>query len=277
MSTKTPAPEMPSTTMPDTDTDTFVDVRSLSKTFAGRGAAAGARVEVLRDINLSIGRHEMVSVIGPSGSGKTTLLRMIAGLERADSGTVSIAGAEVRKAGPDRAVVFQQAALLPWASALDNVALGLRMSGMSRSESRARALPMLELVGVADFAASLPGELSGGMQQRVSLARALVMEPSVLLLDEPFANLDEITRRRLQGELMSLWERAPRAGFFITHNVEEAILIADRVVIMSPRPGQVHEIFEVPLPRPRKLEHDRTPEFLAARDHIWQEIEKWPS
>jgi ABC-type nitrate/sulfonate/bicarbonate transport system ATPase subunit len=268
---------MPATNMPDTVTDAYVHVRNLSKTFAGRGAAAGARVEVLRDINLSIGRHEMVSVIGPSGSGKTTLLRMIARLDRPDSGTVVLDGAAVRSAGPDRAVVFQQAALLPWASALDNVALGLRMGGMSRSESRERALPMLELVGIGDFAASLPNELSGGMQQRVSLARALVMEPSVLLLDEPFANLDEITRRRLQGELMSLWERAPRAGFFITHNVEEAILIADRVVIMSPRPGQVHELFEVPLPRPRKLEHDRSPEFLAARDHIWQVIEKWPS
>ncbi len=259
------------------DTDAYLEVRNLSKTFAARGGAAGQRVEVLRDIDLTIGRHEMVSVIGPSGSGKTTLLRMIAGLEKPDVGVVSIEGSMVHSAGPDRAVVFQQAALLPWASAIDNVCLGLRMKGMGRARAHERAMPLLELVGIADFAASLPGELSGGMQQRVALARALVLEPSVLLLDEPFANLDEITRRRLQGELMSLWDRAPRAGFFITHNVEEAILVADRVAIMSPRPGQIHEIFDVPLPRPRTLEVESSPEFVAAREHIWAEIEKWPA
>jgi ABC-type nitrate/sulfonate/bicarbonate transport system ATPase subunit len=257
--------------------DRYVDVRALSKSFSGRGSAEGTRVEVLEDIRLSIGRHEMVSVVGPSGSGKTTLLRLMAGLERPDAGSVWIDGAEVKSPGPDRAVVFQQAALLPWASAIDNVCLGLRMRGMARNESRKRAMSALELVGVADFASSLPGELSGGMQQRVALARALVLDPSVMLLDEPFANLDEITRRRLQAELMGLWERAPRAGFFITHNVDEAILVADRVAIMSPRPGRVHELFDVPLPRPRTLDVERSPEFLAARAHVWEVIEKWPS
>jgi NitT/TauT family transport system ATP-binding protein len=253
----------------------YINVRSVSKSFARRGTTRDDRTKVLDGISVSVARDEFVSIIGPSGCGKTTLLRLLAGLERPDAGAVLVGGRDVDRPSPERALVFQQSALLPWASVADNVALGLRMKGMGKRESRQKALPLLESLGLGGFEDHLPRQLSGGMQQRVALARAFVLNPSVLLMDEPFASLDEITRRRLHAELMSLWERESRTGVFITHNVDEAILLADRVVIMSPRPGRVADIVPVRLPRPRRLEHDQLPEFADTRRHIWKQIEEW--
>lgn len=255
--------------------DNFVDVQAVSKSFTRKGASADSGVQALDDVSLRMGRNEFVSIIGPSGCGKTTLLRLIAGLDRPDSGTVVVDGKPVDRPSPDRAVVFQQPALLPWATVMDNVCLGLRMRGMGKEERTALGRSMLATVGLTDFENHIPRELSGGMQQRVALARAFVLDPSVLLMDEPFASLDEITRRRLHRELLGLWDRESRAGIFITHNVHEAIILADRVVIMSPRPGRVSEVFDVPLPRPRQLEQEQSPEFLESRDHIWRRIEEW--
>lgn len=229
----------------------------------------------LDDVSLTMARNEFVSVIGPSGCGKTTLLRLIAGLDQPDRGSITVDGSEVRKPSPDRAVVFQQPALLPWASVLDNVCIGLRMRGMSRDEREPLGMEVLGTVGLTGFEHHIPRELSGGMQQRVALARAFVLDPAVLLMDEPFASLDEITRRRLHRELLALWDAQGRTCLFITHNVTEAIMLADSVVVMSPRPGRVAEVFDVPFPRPRDLEQERTPEFLKAYEHIWRRIESW--
>lgn len=253
----------------------YIDVRLVSKSFARRGAARDDRMQALDSVSLSVAQDEFVSVIGPSGCGKTTLLRLLAGLERPDDGTVLIGGQEVDRPSPDRALVFQQPALLPWASVTDNVSLGLRMKGMSKRAGRQKALPLLESLGLGGFEDHLPRELSGGMQQRVALARAFVVDPAVLLMDEPFASLDEITRRRLHVELMNLWDRESRTGIFITHNVDEAILLADRVVVMSPQPGRVADVITVRLPRPRRLEHEQLPEFVDARRYIWERIEEW--
>ena len=201
-------------------------------------------------------------MIGPSGCGKTTLLRLIAGLEDATGGSILVNGEPVRGPSPDRAVVFQQPALLPWASVLDNVCFGLRVRGWSKSR-------------LTGFENHISKELSGGMQQRVAIGRALVLEPSILLMDEPFGSLDEIARRRLQRQLLGLWADQPRTCVFITHNVDEAIILADRVVVLSPRPGRLLEVVDVPVPRPRTLEQQQSPEFLEVRSHVWARIEEW--
>jgi NitT/TauT family transport system ATP-binding protein len=253
----------------------LVDVRSVSKTFKRKGASSDSALKALEDVTLGIDLGEFTSIIGPSGCGKTTLLRLIAGLDHPDTGEVFVAGQRVERPAPDRAVVFQQPALLPWATVMENVSLGLRVRGVGKEERTAQAGAILETVGLAGYENHIPRELSGGMQQRVALARVFVLNPSVLLMDEPFASLDEITRRRLHRQLLSLWDREPRTGVFITHNVEEAIILADSVMIMSPHPGRVSEIFEVPLPRPRRLEQEHLPEFLEAREYIWKRIEEW--
>jgi NitT/TauT family transport system ATP-binding protein len=255
----------------------FVDVRSVSKTFKRKGASSDSALKALEDVSLGIDRGEFTSIIGPSGCGKTTLLRLIAGLDRPDTGEILVGGRRVERPSPERAVVFQQPALLPWATVIENVSLGLRVRGVGKEERTAKAAAILETVGLAGYGNHIPRELSGGMQQRVALARVFVLSPSVLLMDEPFASLDEITRRRLHRQLLRLWDREPRTGVFITHNVEEAIILADHVVIMSPHPGRVSEIFEVPLPRPRRLEQEHSPEFLEAREYIWKRIEEWDS
>jgi ABC-type nitrate/sulfonate/bicarbonate transport system ATPase subunit len=254
-----------------TDAD-FLKVRNICKSFrSGRGD----RTVALDDVSLTIRKNEFISIIGPSGCGKTTLLRLIAGLDRPDSGEIVVGAKPVTKPAPDRAVVFQQPALLPWASVLDNVALGLRMRGVPKAERNSQAAVALAGVGLSGFERHIPRELSGGMQQRVALARASVLNPAVLLMDEPYASLDEITRRKLHRELLSLYSRDPRTCVFITHNVNEAVILADRVVVMSPRPGRVSEIVDVPLPRPRTLEHEQSPALLEARAHIWKRIEEW--
>ena len=238
------------------------------KTFPG--TAAGQDTTVLQDISLSVGDGEIVSVVGPSGCGKTTLLRIIDGLLEPDSGTIAVDGREVRGPGIDRAVVFQQPNLLPWRSALRNVELGLEFQRIRAPERTNRARRVLSLVGLDGFSSHLPHQLSGGMQQRIGLARALVMEPAILLMDEPFSALDAQTREELQGELLRLHESTSITVLFVTHDLDEAVYLSDRVFVLGRGPGRVLSVIDVPLPRPRGdvVETRADPSFLQARERV---------
>ncbi len=216
-----------------------------------RYIGAGASVVALDRVTLRVAPGSFVTVVGPTGCGKTTLLRVAAGLERPDSGAVRVAGQEVL--GPRREVglVFQQYALLPWRSVLDNVAFGLELAGVGRVERRAKAQELIRMVGLAGFERSRPHELSGGMQQRAAIARALATDPAVLLADEPFGALDERTRHRLQDELLAIWQQTGKTVVFVTHNVDEAVYLGDRVVVMADRPGRIIGEVTVRMGRPR--------------------------
>jgi NitT/TauT family transport system ATP-binding protein len=225
-----------------------IQIEGLSKIFVDKD---GNQVVALEDVDLTIGDNEFVTILGPSGCGKTTLLRCLAGLVDWDDGDITIDGTPVRGPGPERAMVFQSFALLPWATVLRNVTFGLELRGVDKAEREDTANELIQLVGLSGFEQSLPGTLSGGMQQRVGLARALAVSPSVLLMDEPFGALDEQTRRLLQEELLRIWEARRITVVFITHSIEEAVLLGDRVAVMTPRPGRIDEVTEVPLGRPR--------------------------
>jgi len=230
------------------------------------------RVQALHDISFDVRPGEFVSLVGPSGCGKTTLLRLINGLIAADEGEVSVVGTRPQP-GPDLAMVFQSARLLPWRTVAGNIEFALALRGLSRTEQRERALALLGAVGLRDFADAFPHQLSGGMQQRVGLARALSVEPKVLLMDEPFAALDAMTREVLRNELLQMWARRRMAIVFVTHDIDEAILLSQRVVLLRPRPGRVDEIVDVALPEPRWRTDPRTsPQFAALRDHLWTRI-----
>ena len=248
----------------------MIEIRGLSKSFAGRRRGRSG-VQALEDVNLTIEDNEFLTVLGPSGCGKTTLLRCIAGLVSWDEGEILIDGKQIRGPGPERAMVFQSIALMPWATILRNVTFGLELRGVSRSQAEPRARELIELVGLKGFETAMPFELSGGMQQRVGLARALAVEPQVLLMDEPFGALDEQTRRLLQEELLQIWENRRTTVVFITHSMEEAVLLGDRVVLMSARPGKIEEIVPVPMPRPRS-EHIDTVEGSADMHRITQQL-----
>ncbi|MGP3966945.1 ABC transporter ATP-binding protein [Streptomyces sp. 6N223] len=250
----------------------MIEIKGVTKTFTGR---EGNVIQALQGVDLTVADNEFLTILGPSGCGKTTLLRAIAGLVDADAGEITVDGEPVRRPGPDRAMVFQNFALLPWATVLDNVAFGLELRGESKAARRAKARELTELVGLAGFESQLPGELSGGMQQRVGLARALAVEPNVLLMDEPFGALDEQTRRILQEELLAIWERRRLTVVFITHSMEEAVLLGDRVVLMSPRPGRIAEIVPVDIPRPRASDVgglERSPAFTAITSRLWESL-----
>ncbi len=248
----------------------MIQIRQLTKVFHDR--SRGEAVVALDNLTLDVRDHEFLTVIGPSGCGKTTLLRILAGLETWDEGDVLLDGTPLKGAGPERAMVFQNFALLPWANVLDNVAFGLEMRGVTRDRRYTVAERLINLVGLGGFERRLPRELSGGMQQRVGLARALAVEPQILLMDEPFGALDEQTRRMLQEELLGVWEREPKTVMFITHSMAEAVLLGDRIVLMSPRPGRIVEIIDNPLPRPRPRDVDQLPEFGKLRAYLWQQL-----
>jgi NitT/TauT family transport system ATP-binding protein len=232
---------------------------------------SGEYLEAVRDVSLSVADGELVAVIGPSGCGKSTLVSAVAGLIPYSRGDLTIDGVPVRGPGTDRGVVFQRPALLPWRRVDDNVAYGLHLRGVPRAEARSRALSALELVELAQFADLYPYQLSGGMQQRVNLARALVSDPAILLLDEPFSALDAQTRELLQAELLRIWERTGKAGIFITHQIEEAVLLADRVVVLSAGPGSVvRATMEIDLGRPRDMSCRRNPRFAEYVEQIWK-------
>ncbi|MFT4268556.1 MAG: ABC transporter ATP-binding protein [Xenophilus sp.] len=226
-----------------------VSLRGVSQLYASAG---GQLHWALTDVDLDIGGGEFVCAIGPSGCGKTTLLNQIAGFLKPTLGTVESFGSPVSAPGPDRGVVFQEYALFPWLSARRNVEFGLKQQGLGAAGRRARATELLALTGLAHAAERYPFELSGGMRQRVAVARALATRPKVLLMDEPFAAIDALTRATLQRELLRIWQELKLSVFFITHNIEEAVFLAQRVVVMSPHPGRIREIVEVPLAYPRE-------------------------
>ncbi len=230
-------------------------------------------VVALEACSLDVSQNEFLCIIGPSGCGKTTLLRIIDGLVRPDGGRVLIENAAVSAPRPDVAMVFQHFGLLPWKTVYDNIAYGLRVQGRSEEDVR-RSVPYhIELVGLAGFERSYPYQLSGGMQQRVGIARALAVNPTVLLMDEPFGSLDAQTREIMQEELLRLWRIQPKTVVFVTHSIDEAIILGDRIALMTGRPGSIKEVLEVNVPRPRDPEAvRRTSEYLALREHIWNQL-----
>jgi NitT/TauT family transport system ATP-binding protein len=232
--------------------------------------AADAPVQALTDVNLTIGRGEFVSFIGPSGCGKTTLLRVVADLERATSGVVKVNGVSPGAARLARAdgYVFQAAALYPWRSVQRNITLPLEIMGMDKAEREARAARVLDLVNLSAFARKFPWQLSGGMQQRVSIARALSFDPALLLMDEPFGALDEIIRDHLNEELLRLWRRTQKTVLFVTHSIPEAVFLSTRIVVMSARPGRIVDVIDANLPAERTLEIRESAEFAAIAHRV---------
>jgi NitT/TauT family transport system ATP-binding protein len=229
------------------------------------------RLLAIEQVDLDIRDGEFVSIVGPSGCGKSTFLKICNGLFPATDGTIDIAQPG---SGPAHAMVFQDSSLFPWYSVVNNVAYGLVCQGVPRKQARARAKPYVDLVGLSGFEEKYPYQLSGGMQQRVNLARALAVDPQILLMDEPFAALDAQTRELMQAELLRIWNEAHKTVLFITHQIEEAIYLSDRVVVMSARPGRILDDIPIEIQRPRPLEVKRTPEFIRYADKIWQMITK---
>jgi len=221
---------------------------------------------------LDIAEGELVAIVGPSGCGKTTFLNAVDGLLPITSGSLSLDGRLIDRPGHDRALVFQQPSLLPWRTVIDNVLYGLELLGTSRAEARPRAQRFVDLVGLSGFEESYPLELSGGMQQRCNLARALAVDPDVLLLDEPFAALDAQTRETMQHELLRIWNETRKTAVFITHDIVEAVYLADRVIVFTARPGRVKEVLRVDLPRPRDLRVKWEPRFVEIQSRIWESI-----
>ena len=252
------------------DTTYKLELRDICKVYTRQNAAT----EVLRNVSLQVRPNEFICLVGPSGCGKTTLLRIIDGLIPANSGSVLIDGRVVTKPGSDRGFVFQQDSLFPWRSVLGNVRFGLEIQGVGRQEANRKAQHFIELVGLNEFQDHYPHELSGGMRQRANLARALAVGPDILLMDEPFAALDAQTREFMQAELLKIWNQEKKTVVFITHQIEEACFLADRVVVMGSRPGRIKEMLEIQIPRPRQLHVKRTPPFLAYVDRIWRHIEQ---
>lgn len=230
------------------------------------------RVVALEDVTFEVRRGEFVTIVGASGSGKTTLLRTIDGLVPCMSGRIAIDGQAVRGPGKDRAFVFQSDCLLPWRTILDNVAFSLEVRGVRKADARATARRYLELTGLAGAERRFPAELSGGMRQRVDLARALAVDPEMLLMDEPFAALDAQTREVMQLELLELWQRSRKTVLFVTHQLEEAAYLGDRVIVLSAHPGHVRASVEVRFSRPRALELKHTAEFAAMVQRLWELI-----
>ncbi len=243
-----------------------VEAKNLSLIFQ----TADTPVTALADIDLTIERGEFVSFIGPSGCGKTTLMRVIADLERATTGHIAVNGLSPEQARLSRAYgyVFQAPALYPWRSVLHNVMLPLEIMGLPTAERRERALQQLALVGLTGFEKKYPWQLSGGMQQRVSIARAMAFEPKLLLMDEPFGALDEITRDHLNEQLLRLWERTGKTVVFVTHSISEAVFLSNRIVVMSPRPGRIMEVITNHLPSGRTLDVRETPAFAEVAQKV---------
>ncbi len=250
-----------------------IDVRRVGKSFGGGRGKEAASVEVLRDVSFSVASGEFVCLVGPSGCGKTTLLRMMSGLISIDHGEIVIDGHRPPVPGPHAGFVFQAYRLLPWRTVLDNVRFPLEIQGKNLAEQHERAQKHIRMVGLEGFEHRFPHELSGGMQQRVGLARALAIGPEMLFMDEPFAALDAQTREFMQLALSRIWEANRVTVVFVTHSIDEALVLADRVILLRPRPGAVDEALTVALPRPRWVYDFRVrPEFVELRSHLWIRI-----
>jgi len=248
-----------------------IQVQNVGQVFR----TSGAEVVALTDVSLDIKPGRFVVLVGPSGCGKSTLLMMLAGLRQQTSGTILINGAPVPAPDPNRVgVVFQEASLFPWLTAEENVEFPLALRGVAKAERRAKAEAMLQLVGLEGFGKRHPHELSGGMKQRVSIARGLVQDPPVLLMDEPFAALDEQTRMTMGDELLRIWAATGKTVVFVTHSLTEAVYLADEVAVMSARPGRIVDLLQVQLPRPRTYEMLSGDAFGSLRDRIWRHIRK---
>jgi NitT/TauT family transport system ATP-binding protein len=246
-----------------------VEVRNLTKVHDGNGRTTVA----LENVSFTIPAGRFVSVVGPSGCGKSSLLMTLVGLSDATSGAISVAGSPVTGPDPDRiGVVFQEANLYPWLSAGRNVEFPLMLKGVAKAKRTQSAKAALDLVGLGEFADRYPHELSGGMKQRVSIARGIVQDPDVLMMDEPFAALDEQTRMVMGDELLKIWDRTKKTVMFVTHSLTEAIYLSDHVLVLSARPGRIIDRIDVDLPRPRTFEMTSTPEFTRIRNRIWEQI-----
>lgn len=243
-------------------------IRDVVKKFDSRNG----EVVALNGINLDIFENEFVTVVGPSGCGKSTLLNIIAGLDKPSSGAVFCDGKEITGTGTERGVVFQQYALFPWLTVFKNVRFGLELQGIKGEEADRIADKYIDMVDLSDFKNHYPKELSGGMKQRVAIARAYAVNPSVLLMDEPFGALDAQTRTQLQEELLKTWEQEKKTCFFITHDVDEAIILGSKVVIMSARPGRIKEVVDIKIPHPRNQATKMTEEFLSVKNYIWSQV-----
>lgn len=250
----------------------ILEVRNLCKIFP----TGSGQIKALNDINFTVHRREFICVIGPSGCGKSTLIRILAGLERHTSGNALLDGQPITGPGQDRGMVFQGYSLFPWLTVKKNVMFGPIAKGQSPSIAEREALLWLDLVGLEKFANAYPNQLSGGMRQRVAIARALVNQPRILLMDEPFGALDAQTRARMQSHLLDIWRNIDITVLFITHDLNEAIYLADRILVLKAHPGEVQEIIEVPVPRPRSTAQHSSPEFLATKARLEQLIHPSP-
>ena len=248
--------------------NTKISFQDTSCTFQ----VSGAGFVAVDRVSLDIADREFVTVVGPSGCGKSTLLNMAAGLVPPTSGMVLVDGVPVRAPGPERGVIFQQYALFPWLTVRDNVEFGLKLQKVGRAERRSRAQQFIDLVGLTDFADALPKTLSGGMKQRCAIARAYVVNLSILLMDEPFGALDALTRVQMQDELLRAWSAEQRTIMFITHDVDEAVYLANRVVVMAARPGRIEEVIPVDLPYPRTEALRLSAEFTHIRNRVWHAV-----
>ena len=245
----------------------FIRAQDVSLVFKAKDREP---VIALSNFNLDIAQGEFVSIVGPSGCGKSTFLNIVLGLIEPASGVIQLNGTRISGPGQERAMVFQEFGLLPWRSVTANVELGLELKGVSSAKRAARAKELINLVGLEGFENHYPHELSGGMKQRVGLARALATEPEVLLMDEPFAALDAQTRDLMQSELLQIWERSKKTVLFVTHSIEEAAYLSDRVIVMTARPGRTKDVIQIDLPRPRDYEMRLTPKFNEIKLRIWE-------
>lgn len=249
-------------------TEPLIVIQNVNKTYKG----VSGDVVALKDVNLIIDENEFVAIIGPSGCGKTTLLNVLAGLETYDSGSVTVGGEAIVGPGIDRGVIFQQYALFPWLTVRKNMQFGLKYRGYSKAKQKEITNYYMDIVGLTEYADLYPKELSGGMKQRVAIARGYATSPKVLLMDEPFGALDAQTRAQLQEDVLKTWETERKTIFFITHDVEEAVLLSQRVVIMSARPGRVKETVKVDLPYPRNQETKILPRYNEIKNNIWANV-----
>jgi NitT/TauT family transport system ATP-binding protein len=249
----------------------FIEARSIRLVFKSKNRDA---VTALQDFGLEVARGEFVSIVGPSGCGKSTFLNILLGLVRPDSGELKLNNTPITGPGQERAMVFQEFGLLPWRTVQANVELGLELKHVAASTRAERSAELIKLVGLIGFEHHYPHELSGGMKQRVGLARALATEPEVLLMDEPFAALDAQTRDLMQTELLQIWERTRKTVLFVTHSIEEAAYLSDRVIVMTARPGRMKDIITIGLPRPRAYEMRLTPEFNDIKSKIWEVLKE---